>query len=103
MIFISGQVAVDAAGQLVGVGDVELQARQVFSNIGKILSSAGADLTDIVKWTIYDTDIDGHAAAIGRVRDEIFGGAFPASTKIEVKRLAHPGWLLEIDAIAVAD
>jgi reactive intermediate/imine deaminase len=101
LLFISGQVPVDDQGQLVGHGDIEAQTRQVFRNLRLILESAGGTLADIVKWTIYDTDVVRHQAALRKVREEIFGGSYPASTKIEVQRLAEPGWLIEIDAIAV--
>jgi 2-iminobutanoate/2-iminopropanoate deaminase len=98
LLFVSGCVAVDADGRLVG-DDVVAQARQVFANIGAILDAAGARFADIVKVTVYLLDVD-HRQRINAVRQEVFGEARPASTLVEVSRLAVPGALLEIDAIA---
>jgi 2-iminobutanoate/2-iminopropanoate deaminase len=98
LLFVSGCVAVDAVGRLVG-DDVVAQARQVFANIGAILDAAGARFADIVKVTVYLLDVD-HRQRINAVRQEVFGEARPASTLVEVSRLAVPGALVEIDAIA---
>jgi enamine deaminase RidA (YjgF/YER057c/UK114 family) len=99
-VFVAGQVAVDANGDVVGVGDIEAQCRQVFANIRMVLRSVGADLADIVKWTIYDTDVDAHYEALSKVREELMQGVYPASTKVQVARLGDPRWLLEVDVIA---
>ncbi len=101
LLFVSGCVPVDEHGELVGSGDVVSQARQVFANIGKVLAAAGARFADIVKVTVYVLNVDDRAR-INPVRQDVFGRVRPASTLVEVSRLAVPGALLEIDAIAVA-
>jgi reactive intermediate/imine deaminase len=101
LLFVSGCVPVDEHGQLVGSEDVVAQARQVFANIGKVLAAAGARFADIVKVTVYLLNVDDRAR-INPVRQDVFGRARPASTLIEVSRLAIPGALLEIDAVAIA-
>jgi enamine deaminase RidA (YjgF/YER057c/UK114 family) len=101
LVFVAGQTAVDEAGNVAGKGDIEAQARQVFHNLQVILEAAGSSLQDIVSWTIYDTDPDAHREAISRVSREVMGGVYPASSRIGVTRLAHPDYLLEIDAVAI--
>ena len=98
LLFISGCVAVDGDGRLAD-GDVVAQTRQVFANIGAILGAAGAGFADVVKVTVYLLDIDDRPR-INAVRREVFGAARPASTLVEVSRLAVPGASVEIDAIA---
>ena len=98
LLFVSGCVPVDAAGRLVE-GDVVAQTRQVFANIGAILAAAGAGFADVVKVTVYLLDIDDRPR-INAVRKEVFGAARPASTVVEVSRLAVLGARVEIDAIA---
>ena len=98
LLFVSGCVAVDADGRLVD-GDVVAQTRQVFANIASILEAAGAGFADVVKVTVYLLDIDDRPR-INAVRKEVFGGARPASTLVEVSRLAVPGARVEIDAVA---
>jgi reactive intermediate/imine deaminase len=98
LLFVSGCVPVDAAGRLVGE-DVVAQARQVFANIGAVLAAAGAGFADVVKVTVYLLDIEDRPR-INAVRQEVFGTARPASTLVEVSRLAVPGARLEIEAIA---
>jgi reactive intermediate/imine deaminase len=99
-LFVSGCVPADRQGRLVGGTDVVAQARQVFSNVGDVLSAAGAGFGDVVKVTVYLTDIDDRPR-INPVRQEVFGDSRPASTLVEVSRLAMPGARLEIDAVAV--
>ena len=99
LLFVSGCVPVDAAGSLVGGDDVVEQARQVFRNIGEILRAAGASFADVAKVTVYLTDVDDRAK-INPVRQEVFGSARPASTLIEISRLAIPGAKIEVDAVA---
>jgi reactive intermediate/imine deaminase len=98
LLFVSGCLAVDADGRLVG-DDVLAQTRQVFANIGAVLDAAGACFADVVKITVYLLDIDDRPR-INAVRQEVFGAARPASTLVEVSRLAVPGARVEIDAIA---
>jgi 2-iminobutanoate/2-iminopropanoate deaminase len=96
-IYISGIVPVDANGAV--VGDVVAQARQVFAIMGRVLEAAGAAPADVVKVTVYLLDIDDRPL-INPVRQAFFGDARPASTLVEVSRLAVPGARLEIEAIA---
>ena len=101
LLFVSGCVPVDEHGRLVGAGDVAAQARQVFANIERVLAAAGAGLGDVVKVTVYLLDIDDRPR-INPVRQEVFGDARPASTLVEVSRLAVEGARVEIEAVAVA-
>jgi reactive intermediate/imine deaminase len=98
-LYISGIVPVDSDGALVGGDDVVAQARAVFAIMARVLSAAGAAPADVVKVTVYLLDIDDRPK-INPVRQEFFGAARPASTLVEVSRLAVPGALLEIEAIA---
>lgn len=99
LLFVSGCVPVDGDGRLVGGGDVVVQARQVFANIGAVLEAAGVGFADVVKVTVYLLDIDDRPR-INAVRQEVFGPVRPASTLVEVRRLAVPGARLEIEAVA---
>jgi 2-iminobutanoate/2-iminopropanoate deaminase len=100
LLFVSGCVAVDGDGRLVGGDDVVAQARQVFANVRAILDAAGAEPSDVVKVTVFLTDVDDRAA-INPVRQEFFGDARPASTLVEVGRLAVAGAKVEVEAVAV--
>jgi len=99
LLFVSGCVPTDGQGNVVGGDDVAAQARKVFDNIGVILGAAGATFADVAKVTVYLTDVDDRAA-INPVRQEVFGDARPASTLVEVSRLAIPGIKIEVEAIA---
>jgi len=102
LLFVSGQVAFDADGNVVGAGDMEAQARQVFRNLGAVLAAAGASFADLVKLTIFVRDV-GAVAAIRTVRDEFVDTANPpASTLVEVSSLVLPDLLLEVEAVAAA-
>ena len=100
LLFVSGVVPVDPEGQLVGGDDVVAQAQAVFGNLAAILAAAGATFADVVKVTIFLTDVDDRPR-INPVRQEAFGAARPASTLVEVTRLAVPGAKIEVEAIAV--
>jgi reactive intermediate/imine deaminase len=100
LLFVSGRVPVDRRGELVGGDDVVAQARQVFRNVGDVLEAAGASFRDVVKVTLYLTDIDDRPL-INPVRQEVFGETRPASTLVEVSRLAVPGARLEVEAVAL--
>jgi 2-iminobutanoate/2-iminopropanoate deaminase len=100
LLFVSGCVPVDGDGRLVGGDDVVAQARQVFANVGVVLEAGGASFADVVKVTVYLIDIDDRAR-INPVRQEVFGGARPASTLVEVSALAVPGAKLEVEAVAL--
>ena len=99
-LYISGMLPVNAAGELVGDGDVIRQSEQVLDNIGVVLRSAGASFDDVVRVGVYVRDM-ADREAINTVRRRYFGDARPASTLVEVSALAHPGALVEIDAVAL--
>jgi 2-iminobutanoate/2-iminopropanoate deaminase len=100
LLFVSGVVAVDGDGRLVGGDDVVVQTRQVFENLQAVLAAAGCAFGDVVKVTVFLTDI-GDRARINTIRQEFFGEARPASTLVEVPRLAVPGATVEIEAVAL--
>jgi reactive intermediate/imine deaminase len=100
LLFVSGVIAVDGEGRLVGGDDVVAQARQVFENMRAVLAAAGCRFADVVKVTVFLTDIDDRPK-INVVRQEVFGPARPASTLVEVARLAVEGAKIEVEAIAV--
>lgn len=100
-IFISGQVPRDRHGNAVGKGDMRAQLRQVGENIKAGLEAAGATLSDVVKITTYVTDIEEFFKHVD-VRMEYFA-ALPASTTVEVRKLAHPDFMVEVEAIAITD
>jgi 2-iminobutanoate/2-iminopropanoate deaminase len=98
-IYIAGQVALDKDGNVVGAGDMKAQAEQVFKNLEAALAAGGAKFADVVKMNTYVTDMD-RAPAVREVRARYFGEATPASTLVQVVRLARPELLLEIEVIA---
>ena len=101
LIAVSGQVALDESGDVVGKGDPEAQARQVFENLRRCLAAAGAAFGDVVKLTYYVTDV-ADMPAIRAVRDEYVGTSqLPASTAVQVVALVRPELLLEIEAFAL--
>jgi 2-iminobutanoate/2-iminopropanoate deaminase len=100
LVFISGCVASDATGKVVGGADVVAQTRQVHENIKRCLTAAGATFADICKVTVYVKDM-ADREKINAVRKEYFGASRPASTLIEVSRFVSADYLLEIEAIAV--
>jgi enamine deaminase RidA (YjgF/YER057c/UK114 family) len=106
MIYLAGQVSSDASGKLVGEGNFEAQAEQVFRNIGIGLQTAGATMADIVKLNVYIVaEVDqADVPKLRAIRDRHVNTATPpASTLVFVTRLARPGWLIEIEAIAAID
>ena len=104
-IYTAGQVSIDERGELVGAGDLAAQTEQVMRNVGLALAAAGADFGDVVKITTYVVNYKPeHRAIIGKARAPFFAkGAPPASTLVGVSALALPGWLVEIEAVAVVD
>lgn len=98
-LYVSGQIALDASGHIVGAGDVKAQTRQVLENMKTVLHAAGATLDDVVKITVYMTDVT-QVAGFREVRDIYFTKTPPASTLLEIKRLVRPELLIEIDAVA---
>jgi len=99
LLYISGQVAWDAGGNLVGKGDVRAQARQTFENLRHVLRAAGGDLTDLMKITTYITKIEDFPA-VAEARSEVFRGELPASTLIVVRSLFNPDFLIEVEGVA---
>lgn len=102
-IYVAGQTSVDANGNVVGKDDIEAQVRRVFKNIQKCLEAAGAAFDHVVKLNVYSTDLNAHLESISKVRSEYFPKEPVASTTVQVGRLVHADWLVEIEAIAVLD
>jgi 2-iminobutanoate/2-iminopropanoate deaminase len=100
MVFISGMEPKDENGNAVGKGDVTAQARQVHENLKKCLAAAGATFADVCKVTVFVRNI-GDRPKINEIRKEYFGNARPASTLVEVSRLASDDFLVEIEAVAL--
>lgn len=101
LVFISGQLSRDREGNIVGRGDMRAQIHQVGENLKAALEAAGATLNDLVKTTTYVTDIDEFFKHVD-VRMQYFG-ALPTSTTVEVRRLAHPDLLVEVEGTALTD
>jgi reactive intermediate/imine deaminase len=99
-VYVSGQVAFDKDGAIVGAGDMKAQAEQVFQNLQHALASAGATFKDVVKMNTYTTDMS-QVQSIRDVRARYLGETAPASTLVQVVRLARPELLLEIEVVAV--
>ena len=99
LLYISGQVARDIDGNVVGKGDMRTQARQVFQNLRQVLQAAGGDLKDLMKITTYITNIEDFPA-LAEVRSVVFRGELPASTLIVVKSLFNPDFLIEVEGVA---
>ncbi|TMK78627.1 MAG: RidA family protein [Actinobacteria bacterium] len=103
LIFVSGQVPLDREGQLVGAGDFEAQARQVFDNLTKALAAADASWADVVKLSYFLTDVN-EIGSVRAIRDEYVNTESPpASTLVEVSSLFRDDVLIEIDAVAIAE
>jgi enamine deaminase RidA (YjgF/YER057c/UK114 family) len=101
LIFVAGQVALDATGAVVGIGDFAAQATQAFRNLLAALSAAGATANHLVKLTTFVTDMS-QLAAFRSVRDRFLDPAhLPASTLVQVSSLFRPEFLIEVEAIAI--
>lgn len=98
-VYVSGTVAWDADGNIVGPGDMLAQSRQAFANMAEILAEAGATMDDVVKITAFVTDIERYAD-YSKARSEAFTNNMPASTAVTSPRLLQDGLLVEIEAIA---
>lgn len=101
MVFTSGVVARNSKGTLVGIGDITRQTRQSLTNIGNIIAAAGGSLKDLVKVTVYLSDLRDYAG-MNAVRNEMLAGIPFASSTVQVA-LNAPGALIEIDAVACVD
>lgn len=98
LLFTAGITARDPDGNLVGAGDIRKQIETCFKNLGDVLQAAGADFGDVVKYTMYTTDIEAF-----HENTDVYRAHFidhPASTLVEVRKLAHPEMTVEIEAIA---
>jgi len=104
LVFVAGQVAEDRQGTLVGPGDLAVQARQAFDNVGRALAAGGARPEQVTKITIFVVQYRAeYLPAIEEGRLALFGDHKPADTLVGVETLAHPGCLIEVEAIAVLD
>lgn len=101
ILFFSGQAAINEQGEVVGVGDFDAQLQQVFQNIDRHLLAAGSSRDQIVKVTIYLTDMDNFSKIV-QARKVYFEYPYPADTVVEVRALALPDLMVAIDVIAVA-
>lgn len=100
ILFLSGQVAYDKDGSTLHAGDFKGQAREVFRAIKALVEAQGGTVQNIVKLNTYLTDVRYRADLIP-IREEVFGKKLPTSTLVQVSALAHPDWLIEVEAIAV--
>jgi enamine deaminase RidA (YjgF/YER057c/UK114 family) len=103
IVAIAGQVAMDEHGELVGESDAGVQAEQVFANLGRALTAAGATFANVIKFSVFVTDIS-ILPTVRQVRDRFVDtGNPPASTAVQVAALFRPGYILEIEALAVIE
>jgi reactive intermediate/imine deaminase len=102
LLFISGQAAIDESGQLLGIGDFDAQAEQVFANLDKVLRAGGSSLANVIKVTIFLRDM-ANFPKIVELRGRFFIAPYPADSIVEVSSLYSPDALIEIEAIAVTD
>lgn len=100
LVFVSGLLARNAEGAIVGVGDMAAQIRQVGQNLEAALSSVGATTRDLVRTATYVTRIEEFFLHVD-ARHEFLGESLPTSTTVEVRRLSHPDFMVEIEAMAI--
>ena len=100
IVFTAGQVSVDNNGGIVGKGNFAIQTRTAMENLKSVLGGVGASLRDVIKLNTYVTNITEYQRSSVAIRREYFSPDFPASTLVEVKSLASPEFLVEIEAIA---
>jgi 2-iminobutanoate/2-iminopropanoate deaminase len=100
LVFVSGLLARNGKGDIVGKGDMGKQIQQVGENLTIALAAAGASLADLVRTQTFTTNIDAFFENVD-VRMKYFGESLPTSTTVEVRRLSHPDFLVEVEAIAV--
>lgn len=109
LVFVGGQISADRQGNAVGVGDIEVQTRNVFENIGKVLRDAGAQWSDLVKFNTYyvfdgpDEELTAFWEKMTKVRLEFLKEPGPVGTAVRVAGLAYPDLLIEVEGIAVID
>jgi 2-iminobutanoate/2-iminopropanoate deaminase len=102
LLFISGQAAIDRNGRIVGVGDFDAQATQAFENLDCVLRAGGSSLKNVVKVTIFLTDMSNFDKIV-ELRRKWFTAPYPADTIVEVSSLVSPDAMIEIEAVAVAN
>lgn len=102
LIYVSGQAAIDAQGNVVGVGDFDAQAACTFENLDWVLNAGGSSLAKVVKVNIYLTDMSNFPKIVG-LREKYFTAPYPADTIVEVTGLALPELEIEIEAMALVD
>jgi reactive intermediate/imine deaminase len=102
LVLLSGQAAIDENGNVVGEGDFDAQAEQVFKNLKRVLEAAGSSLTNVVKVNIYLTDMS-YFPKIVELRSRHFSRPWPADTIVGVTALALPELMIEIEATALVD
>lgn len=104
LLFVSGQTSVDSEGSVIGHDDIVKQTEQALENLKSILEEVGASLDDVVSTNWYTTSIDDfYKKGASQVRRRYFKRDFPTSTLVEVKRLADPEYIVEVEAIAVLE
>ncbi len=100
-IYLSGQVSHDDEGNVLGEGDMEVQMRAAYANVGKVLAQFGAAMENVVDEILFVTDMDAAFGARVKMKDEVFSGApVVASTIVQIQRLAFPQLMIEIRCIA---
>jgi len=99
-VFVSGMVARKADGSIAGIGDITEQTRQVCENVKAALEAAGGTLDDVCRVDVYVRNME-HFDAIHKVRAQYFKPPWPASTMVEITKMTHPDYLIEMSAIAV--
>ncbi len=101
-IYLSGQVSHDDKGNVLGEGDMEVQMRAAYVNIGKVLEQYGATIDNVVDEILFATDSDAAFAARVKMKQEVFSGSpVLGSTIVQIQRLAHPQFMIEIKCIAI--
>jgi enamine deaminase RidA (YjgF/YER057c/UK114 family) len=104
LVFVAGQAADDVQGKLVGRGDLAAQAHQAFANVGRALAAGGATPEQVTRITIYVVDHrPEYLPVISEARIAVFGDHKPTDALVGVQALAEPGYLIEVEAIAVVD
>ena len=101
-VYISGQIATDNSGKVIGVGDAYKQSREIFRKIKLLMEAAGGTVDDVVKVVMYTTDMR-YQPDIWKARREVFSGDFPTSTLICISALFSPAFLVEIEAVGYID
>lgn len=102
LLFVSGQVGIDDAGELVSLDDFPTQADQAFRNLGRVLEAGGSSLERVVKVTIFLTDMAANFPKVVELRRKWFTPPYPADTIVQVQSLYRPEVMLEIEAVALA-